>query len=227
MHDEEPGMQVQGLLFDAYGTLFDVHSVIEAGRALTDDPHALSQLWRAKQLEYTWLRSLMGRYEDFWAVTEAALVFASRRLGLAVSPAERVRLMDAYLRLEPFPEVRGVLERLRRLPCAILSNGAPRMLEAAVAHAGLAPHLAAVISVDAVRTYKPSPEVYALGPSRLGIPKESLGFVSANAWDVAGAKAYGFRVVWVNRAGAPPEELGLAPDLELPDLTGLPPALGC
>jgi 2-haloacid dehalogenase len=219
-------MEVQGLLFDAYGTLFDVHSVIEAGRAVTDDPQALSQLWRAKQIEYTWLRSLMGRYEDFWAVTEAALVFACRRLGLVLGPAERARLMEAYLRLEPFPEVPGVLERLRVLPCAILSNGAPRMLEAAVRHAGLAPYLAAVISVDAVRTYKPSPEVYALGPSRLGVPKESLCFVSSNAWDVAGAKAYGLPVVWVNRAGAPHEELGPTPDLELRDLTGLPAAVG-
>src|SRR5581483_10877855 len=148
-------MQVRALLFDAYGTLFDVHSVVEAGRALTDDPQALSSLWRAKQLEYTWLRTLMGRYEDFWAVTEAALVFACRRLGIAAGPAERARLMEAYLRLEPFPEVRGMLAALRGLPCAILSNGAPRMLEAAVAHAGLGEALAAVISVDAVRMFKP------------------------------------------------------------------------
>jgi 2-haloacid dehalogenase len=219
-------MRVEGLLFDAYGTLFDVHSVVEAGRAVTDDPQALSQLWRTKQLEYTWLRSLMGRYEDFWAVTEAALVFACRRLGLAVGPAERARLMDAYLRLDPFPEVGDVLARLRGLPCAILSNGAPRMLEAAVRHAGLAPYLQAVISVDAVRIFKPAPEVYALGPSRLDIPRESLGFVSSNGWDVAGARAYGLPVVWVNRTRAPVEELGLLPDLELPDLGGLPAALG-
>jgi 2-haloacid dehalogenase len=219
-------MRVQALLFDAYGTLFDVHSVVEAGRALTADPQALSTLWRAKQLEYTWLRSLMGRYEDFWAVTEAALVFACRRLGIAAGPAERARLMDAYLRLEPFPEVRAVLERLRGLPCAILSNGAPRMLEAAVAHAGLDAALAAVISVDAVRTFKPAPQVYALGPARLGLPKEAIGFVSSNCWDVAGAKAFGFPVAWVNRLRAPLEELGVQPDLEVPDLTALAHALG-
>jgi len=219
-------MQVRGLLFDAYGTLFDVHSVVEAGRAVTSDPQALSALWRAKQLEYTWLRTLMGRYEDFWAVTDAALVFACRRLGLAAGPAERARLMDAYLRLDPFPEVRGVLERLQGLPCAVLSNGAPRMLDAVVAHAGLGASLQAVISVDAVRMFKPASPVYALGPARLGLPKEALGFVSSNCWDVIGAKAYGFPVVWVNRQGAPLDELGLVPDLEVADLAGLATALG-
>jgi 2-haloacid dehalogenase len=218
-------MRVKGLLFDAYGTLFDVHSVIEAGRAVTSDPQALSNLWRAKQLEYTWLRTLMGRYEDFWAVTEAALVFACRRLGLDVGPAERAQLMNAYLRLEPFPEVRTVFERLRGLPCAILSNGAPGMLDAVVAHTGLGGFLEAVISVDAVRMFKPVPQVYALGATRLGQPREALGFVSSNAWDVAGAKAYGFQVAWVNRQGAPGEELGLRPDLEIRDLAGLADAL--
>jgi 2-haloacid dehalogenase len=217
---------VRGLLFDAYGTLFDVHSVVEAATAVTADPQALSALWRAKQLEYTWLRTLMGRYEDFWAVTEAALVFACRRLGLEVGPAERARLMDAYLRLEPFPEVRAVLERLRDLPCAILSNGAPRMLDGVVAHTGLGPYLRAVISVDAVARFKPAPEVYALGPARLGLPRDALGFVSSNCWDVMGAKAYGFPVVWVNRQRAPLDELGLVPDLEVADLGGLAGALG-
>lgn len=219
-------MQVQGLLFDAYGTLFDVHSVVEAGRAVTRDPQALSALWRAKQLEYTWLRTLMGRYEDFEAVTRAALDFACRRLGLDVGPAERARLMDAYFRLDPFPEVRAVLERLRGIPCAILSNGAPRMLAAVVAHAGLGEHLDAVISVDAVRAFKPAPQVYALGPERLALPKEALGFVSSNGWDVIGAKAYGFAAIWVNRQGAPLDPLGVVPDLEVADLAGVAAALG-
>lgn len=219
-------MNVKGLLFDAYGTLFDVHSVVEAARAVTDDPVALSTLWRGKQLEYTWLRSLMGRYEDFWTVTEAALDFACRRLGLSPPPAARARLMAAYLTLEPFPEVRPVLERLGGLPCAILSNGAPRMLDAVVAHAGLGGHLQAVISVDAVRTYKPAPEVYALGPARLGLPTEALGFVSSNGWDVMGARAFGFQTAWVNRTGAPLDPLGFTPDLEVHDLDGLARALG-
>ena len=219
-------MQVQGLLFDAYGTLFDVHSVVEAGRAVTSDPQALSVLWRQKQLEYTWLRSLMGRYEDFWAITESALTFASRRLGLRMSAAEQRRLMDAYLALDAFPEVRDVLVRLRDLPGAILSNGAPRMLEAVVAHNGLGEHLRAVISVDEVRTFKPHPAVYALGPVRLGLARDTIGFVSSNGWDAAGAKAFGFQVVWVNRTEVPLDELGVTPDLEVRDLAELARALG-
>jgi 2-haloacid dehalogenase len=219
-------MRVQALLFDAYGTLFDVHSVVDAGRAVTADPEALSALWRQKQLEYSWLRSLMGRYEDFWAVTEAALVFASRRLGLALDAAQRRRLMDAYLALAPFPDVPGALARLEGLPCAILSNGAPRMLETVVARSGLGGRFRAVISVDAVRAYKPDPAVYALGPARLGVPRDGVGFVSSNGWDVAGAKAFGLAVAWVNRHGAPREELGVTPDLEVRDLGELAHALG-
>jgi 2-haloacid dehalogenase len=219
-------MEVQGLLFDAYGTLFDVHSVVEAGRSVTSDPQALSALWRQKQLEYTWLRSLMGRYEDFWAVTDSALVHACRRLGLSVAATERRRLTEAYLALDAFPEVREALARLRGLPCAILSNGSPAMLDAVVAHNGLGEHFRAVISVDAVRTYKPHPAVYALGPARLGLARDAIGFVSSNGWDVAGARAFGFQVVWVNRQGAPLEELGVTPDLEVRDLGELARALG-
>jgi 2-haloacid dehalogenase len=168
----------------------------------------------------------MGRYEDFWAVTDAALTYACRHLGLAVTPAARQGLMDAYLALAPFPEVRGALGRLRDLPCAILSNGAPRMLDDVVAHSGLGEHLRAVISVDAVRTFKPHPAVYALGPARLGLARETIGFVSSNGWDVAGAKAFGFQVVWVNRQAAPLDELGVTPDLEVRDLAELARALG-
>jgi 2-haloacid dehalogenase len=219
-------MQAQGLVFDAYGTLFDVHSVVEAARAVTSDPEGLSALWRQKQLEYTWLRSLMGRYEDFWAVTESALAFACRRLGLQPSAADRRRLMDAYLRLEAFPEARGALARLRDLPCAILSNGAPAMLDAVVTHNDLGEHFRAVISVDEVRTFKPHPAVYALGPARLGLPRGAIAFASSNAWDVAGAKAFGFQVVWVNRQQAPLDELGVTPDLEVRNLGELAQALG-
>ena len=219
-------MQAQGLVFDAYGTLFDVHSFVEAARAVTSDPEGLSALWRQKQLEYTWLRSLMGRYEDFWTVTESALVFACRRLGLQPSAADRQRLMDAYLRLEAFPEARGALARLRDLPCAILSNGAPAMLDAVVSHNDLGEHFRAVISVDEVRTFKPHPAVYALGPARLGLPRGAIAFASSNAWDVAGAKAFGFQVVWVNRQQAPLDELGVTPDLEVRNLGELAQALG-
>src|SRR5262249_58261326 len=135
-------------------------------------------------------RSCTGRCEDFWAVTEMALVFACRRLGLQASAADRRRLMEAYLALHAFPEVGDTVGRLRDLPCAILSNGAPRMLEAVVDHSGLGPYLRAVISVDEVRTFKPHPAVYALGAARLGLSRSAIGFVSSNGWDVAGAKAF-------------------------------------
>ena len=130
-------MAIRGYIFDAYGTLFDVHSVIEAGRAVTADPAALSALWRQKQLEYTWLRSLMGRYEDFWAVTEAALRHAVDRLALRASEAQLAALMEAYLSLACFPDAREALARLAPRPRAILSNGAPAMLESAVRSSGL------------------------------------------------------------------------------------------
>ncbi len=215
-------MTIRGFVFDAYGTLFDVHSVVEAGRALTDDPVALSVLWRRKQLEYTWLRSLMGRYEDFWSVTEAALRYSVKRLGLRADEAALRRLMDAYLTLACFPDVPKALARLAGRPRAILSNGSPRMLAAAVASSGLVAALEHVISVDRVKVYKPAPAVYALGPATLGVPADELMFVSSNAWDVAGAKAAGYRVAWCNRAGAPEEELGVRADWVVSNLAELP-----
>ena len=215
-------MAIRGYVFDAYGTLFDVHSVVEAGRALTDDPLALSVLWRQKQLEYTWLRSLMGRYKDFWMVTEAALRHSVKRLGLAASDADLARLMNAYHTLACFPEVPEALARLAGRPRAILSNGAPRMLAAAVASSRLDHLLEHVISVDRVKTYKPSPLVYALGPQILGIAAGELLFVSSNGWDVAGAKSFGYQVAWCNRTGAPEEALGVSPDLVVGSLDKLP-----
>jgi 2-haloacid dehalogenase len=213
---------IRGYVFDAYGTLFDVHAVVEAGRAVTSDPLELSSTWRQKQLEYTWLRALMGRYEDFWVVTEAALRWALRRLDLPADETQVRRLMDAYLTLACFPEVPAALERLRGRPLAVLSNGSPRMLQAAVASSGLGPHLAHVLSVDAVRTYKPAPAVYALGPRALGVAAGELLFVSSNAWDVAGAKAFGYQVAWCNRVGAPEEELGVRADVVVSRLDALP-----
>jgi 2-haloacid dehalogenase len=215
-------MAIRGYVFDAYGTLFDVHSVVEAGRSLTADPGALSTLWRQKQLEYTWLRSLMGRYEDFWAVTEAALRYAVQRLGLTATEPQLAALMDAYLSLASFPDVRDALARLGPRPRAILSNGAPAMLQAAVRSSGLEALLDHVISVDSVRVYKPAPAVYALGPRTLGVAADELLFVSSNAWDVAGAKAFGYRVAWCNRLGAPEEQLGVRADWVITTLADLP-----
>ena len=215
----------KAFVFDAYGTLFDVHSVVEAGRALTGDPQALSTLWRQKQLEYTWLRALMGRYEDFWAVTEAALRWALGRLGIRAGEAEIARLMEAYLSLATYPEVPDALAAMAGTPLGILSNGSPKMLAAAVRSSGLEGRLSHVLSVDAVRTYKPSPAVYELGTRAFGLPASDILFVSSNGWDVAGAKAFGYRVCWCNRLGAPTENLGVTPDLEVPRLDEILTAL--
>jgi len=217
---------IQALAFDAYGTLFDVHSVISTcNQAFPDKGPALSQLWRAKQLEYTWLRSLMGRYEDFWEVTESALVFACRSLNLDCPPATRQKLMDSYLHLDPFPEVRRALQSLARYKLAILSNGSPRMLAAVVESTGLKGVFANVISVDEVRIFKPSPRVYELAPRHLKVPQDAIGFISSNFWDIAGAKSFGLWTCWINRSKAPEEELGLRPDAIIGSLAELEGAL--
>ena len=215
----------KAFLFDAYGTLFDVHSVVEAGRAVTSDPLALSALWRQKQLEYTWLRSLMGRYEDFWAVTEAALRWSLERLRIRADEADIARLMEAYLSLATFPEANGALAAMAGIPLGILSNGSPRMLSAAVRSSGLEGRLAHVLSVDTVKTYKPSGSVYELGTRAFGLPAADILFVSSNGWDVAGAKTFGYRACWCNRLGAPRENLGVTPDLEVSSLDEILPAL--
>ena len=204
-------MTPRACIFDAYGTLFDVHSVVD-GEGITDDPRGLSQLWRRKQLEYTWLRALMERYDDFWHVTEAALGAAVRELSIEANEAQIEQLMRAWLSPTAFPEVESALGALHGSPMAILSNGTPAMLESAVRHNGLEAHFSGLISVDMVKTYKPSPRVYALGPKILNLPAEEILFVSSNFWDAAGAKAFGYQVCWCNRSGAPLEDLGLAPD---------------
>ena len=211
----------RAFVFDAYGTLFDVHSVVEAARAVTPDPHALSLLWRQKQLEYTWLRSLMGRYQDFWLVTGQALRFALRRLGITAGESQIEALMSAYLTLSPFPEVPAALRSLRGRPLAVLSNGSPRMLESAVRSSGLGAAFDHVLSVDTVGVYKPSPLVYDLAVRALNLPAGEVLFVSSNAWDVAGAGAYGFRTCWCNRANAPADELDVTPDYEVDRLDAI------
>jgi 2-haloacid dehalogenase len=207
--------RLKAFVFDAYGTLFDVHSVVEAGRAVTGDPQALSTLWRQKQLEYTWLRALMGRYEDFWAVTEASLRWALNRLAIRVDETSIAGLMQAYLSLATFPDVEPALATMAGTPLGILSNGSPTMLAAAVRSSGLEGRLAHVLSVDAVKTYKPSRTVYELGTRAFGLSAGEILFVSSNGWDVAGAKAFGYRTCWCNRQGTPTENLGVTPDLEV------------
>lgn len=220
--------QPRAYLFDAYGTLLDVHSVIaRAGAGIEGDLRALSDLWRRKQLEYTWLRSLMERHADFWEVTEAALHAAAEQLGIAVTTEQFERLMQAYLTPSAFPDAKPALDvlsgaALRGRPLAILSNGSPRMLESAVRHNGFDRYFAEIISADRVRTYKPSPRVYALGEEILKLPASEILFVSSNAWDAAGAKSFGYRVCWCNRSGGQWERLGTAPDMIVTSLDQLP-----
>jgi 2-haloacid dehalogenase len=217
---------MQAVVFDAYGTLFDVHSVIRrCEEQFPGKGAALSQLWRTKQLEYTWLRSLMGRYADFGTVTRSALRFTCRALGVPLSEAVESALMDEYLRLAPYPEVRAALEALSGRKLAILSNGSPAMLEPVVANAGFAPLFDAVLSVDSLRVFKPHPSVYQLGVDRLGVSKERVAFISSNFWDVCGAASFGFRTFWINRSGAQPDELGFVPAAVLTRLDELPAAL--
>lgn len=205
-------MTIKALTFDAYGTIFDVHSVI----ALCDQlfpgrGQALSQQWRTKQLEYTWLRSLMGAYVDFWQVTESGLVFACKALGLDLTADKCAQLMDAYLHLMPYPDVAPALGRLAHLPLAILSNGAPRMLHDVVANANLSRTFKHLLSVDSVKIYKPHATVYQLAPSTFGVSAGEIGFVSSNSWDVIGATYFGFRTFWINRGKQPLDELGFKP----------------
>ena len=204
---------VKALVFDAYGTIFDVRSVLNrCEEVFPGHGSDLTGLWRTKQLEYTWLRSLMGRYEDFWQVTQDGLVFACRSLGLAPSEEQIDHLMQAYLTLDTFPEIAAALDAMSKLPCAILSNGSPKMLEGVVRNAGLEGRFQHILSVDEVRIYKPSPVVYQLAETHLGIGRNEIGFVSSNCWDVAGAKSFGFQVYWLNRQNAPLEMLGFQPD---------------
>jgi 2-haloacid dehalogenase len=218
----------RAVVFDAYGTLLDVNSAARgAADALGDRWQPLSELWRRKQLEYTWLRSLMGAHADFWAVTGDALDHALDALQLA-APGLRQRLLDAYGHLQAFPDAAPALQALRAagLRTAILSNGTPRMLAQAVRSAGLDGLLDQVLSVEEVGVYKPHPSVYRLAVDRLGLWPAELIFVSANAWDAHGARQAGLRVAWCNRAGLARERLSGAPDATVASLAELPSLLG-
>ncbi len=214
---------IQAVVFDAYGTLFDVHSVIALCEELFPGKGTqLSQLWRTKQLEYSWQRSLMRRYADFWTLTADGLAFACEALKLSVSTAQTAQLMDAYLHLKPYAEVPEVLRDLKHLPLAILSNGSPAMLEPLVRNANLQDRFAHVMSVDALRCFKPDPRVYQLAVDKLNVPIASIAFVSSNGWDIAGCGAFGFKPIWVNRSGQPLEKLGVIPAATISTLKDLP-----
>jgi 2-haloacid dehalogenase len=220
---------IRACVFDAYGTLFDFASAASRCRdRLGDKTAALTALWRDKQLQYTWLRSLQGRHAEFWQVTGDALDYALDTLGLTGQAALRDRLMQLYLELETFPEVPAMLRRLkeRGMATAILSNGSPRMLEPVVRNAGLTPLLDAVLSVEEVGVYKTHPAVYQLAVDRLGVPAAAISFQSSNAWDAYAASAFGMKVVWCNRYGQKPERLPGKPDREVQSLAELPAIVG-
>ncbi|MGO9401483.1 MAG: haloacid dehalogenase type II [Xanthobacteraceae bacterium] len=214
---------VSAYVFDAYGTLFDVHAAIARHRAAAgSDADRFSEIWRTKQLEYSWTLSLAGHYADFWTLTERALDFAFARVP-SVDRSLRPKLLQAYLTLDAFADARAALVELkaRGLQLAILSNGSPRMLAAAVEAAGIASHLNAILSVEAVRRYKPRPEVYALATDALALQPSDVAFVSSNRWDVMGAVSFGFQAYWVNRAGLPDEYPDFQPLRQIGDLAAL------
>ena len=218
--------RARAVVFDAYGTLFDVAAVRAAGAGIAAEPAAFVALWRAKQLEYAFLRSLMGRYADFAQVTRDALRYAAAATSTSLAPAAEAALLDAWFAVAPFPDAEPALRALkaRGLTLAILSNGTPAMLERLVRATGLQTVFDQLLSVDAVRRYKPDPAVYAL-VDQLGVARAEVLFVSSNGWDAAGARAFGLRVCWVNRAGAPPDELGHPPDYTVASLSDLPALL--
>jgi 2-haloacid dehalogenase len=220
---------ITACVFDAYGTLFDISAIAERAKPALGERRAaqLIALWRQKQLEYTWLRSLMKRYVDFWHVTGDSLDYAMNALGIA-DPLLRSQLMDQYLTPQTFPEAVPVVRQLRAggLRLGILSNGSPLMLTAACQFSGLDQLLHAVLSVEAAGVYKPHPNVYRLASEKFGAEPGAIAFVSSNAWDAVGAAAFGFRVAWVNRSGAQGERLATRPQAVLADLSGLPGLLG-
>lgn len=198
-------------VFDAYGTLFDVHSAVARHRALVGEPaDRLSQMWRTKQLEYTWVRSLMGRYRDFAALTEESLDFAAAACG-GISAQAREKLLEAYQTLDAYPEVKPVLTRLKAdgAKVAILSNSTPAMLKSAIGSSGLDALIDAALSIDPLRRYKTLPQAYELVGAHFGVGPEKVSFQSSNRWDAAAATSFGFHAVWINRSGAPDEYFDL------------------
>lgn len=228
MNTQSNDADIKACVFDAYGTLFDVHSAVGSLANKVGPAHAdLSAMWRTKQLEYTWLRSLMNQYVDFWQITGEALDYAMDALNIS-DDSLHAELMQAYLTLRTFPEVKDVLTLLRSfgIPTAILTNGSDAMIDAAVKSAGLEALIDHKLSVDSLSIYKPDPVVYQLAVDTLGIPAKHIAFQSSNAWDVSGAATFGMQVAWINRYEQPAERLPGNVVAEFKDLSGLPSLVG-
>ncbi len=218
---------IEACVFDAYGTLFDIQAPMVRRQAkIGPKAEALAELWRRKQLEYSWLRTLMGRHADFWRVTGDALDHSMAVLGIE-DRALRAELMQTYLNLDAYPDARQVLEEVKATgrKTAILSNGSETMLTAVINRAQMVRHLDHVISVEERASYKPHPSVYLLAAEKLEIDASHICFVTGNAWDAAGAAAFGFQVAWVNRTAAPAECLPHGPNVTIASLAELPPLL--
>lgn len=244
-------MAIKSVVFDAYGTLYDVQSVAPViFESFPDHGDVITQVWRIKQLEYSWLRSLMGRYEDFWEITKESLLFTLQQLDLDYSPDLFDQLMEKYLNLDPFSDARSSLEAISDAQLAILSNGSPAMLRSLVENSGFDSLLTAVISIEPRQVFKPSPETYALIEEQLGTSPEEVLFVSSNAFDACGAKSFGLQVAWIERVTPSQvsrevkdakivgpstmykisrlgmERLGFEPDYRISSLSDLPPIVG-
>ena len=242
-------MTIKAVVFYAYGTLYDIQSVASVTeRAFPGYGELITQIWRMKQLEYTWLRSLMDRYEDFSTVTRESLSYTLAVLGLSANAATFASIMDKYVDLDPYPDARATLEKLAGRKLAILSNGSSDILDALVRNSGFAPLLDATLSVDAVGAFKPSPKAYALVEQNLGVRPAEVAFISSNPFDASGAKSFGFKVAWIERVTAAalaaeirkgpagpltmfkatrlrPDPFGLAPDWTIGSLSELPALL--
>ena len=215
-------MTIQALVFDVYGTLFDVHSVKEQAEELyPGQGEAISKRWREKQLEYSFLRQLNGQYVPFSQVTQDALRYALLELKLHVTEEQIMTLMETYLKLDVYPEVSSVLETMADKRLIVFSNGSHDMLDPLIEQSGLADRFEHLVSVDEIKQYKPAPASYMHALNTLGLKREEILFMSSNGWDITGAKSFGFKTAWINRNGLPVEELNLDPDRIYDDLTGI------
>ncbi|MCT2535265.1 haloacid dehalogenase type II [Aquibacillus koreensis] len=213
---------VKAILFDAYGTLFDVQSVTAKLEGFYPGNGAnISETWREKQIEYSFLRQLMGNYISFFEVTKDALCYAVEKHGETLRDHQEKSLLQTYLHLSPYPEVKGVLSQLTEQKLAIFSNGSHNMLNPLIENNRMEKSFSKIISVDEIKQYKPTVASYAYATNQLGLKKEEILFVSSNGWDISGAKNYGFNTAWINRKNLPVEKLNLPPDTIYPDLRGI------